>query len=83
MIILVFRHIDDFVNVSRDNETVQQLILRLTADDPDTHRYAIWDKIAEGIGNLQALRLITIVDSRIDGRRRSTTMGYRCSASFC
>jgi hypothetical protein len=63
----IFDHVDDFVNVSRDNETVQHLILRLTdITDPDAHRYAIWDKIAEGIGNLQALREIVFVDVRSD-----------------
>jgi hypothetical protein len=36
------------------------------AADPDAHRYTIWDKIAKGIINLQALREITIVDARID-----------------
>jgi hypothetical protein len=32
------------------------------ATDPDAQRYATWDKIAEGIGNLQALDEIIIVD---------------------
>jgi hypothetical protein len=31
-------------------------------DTSGTHRYAIWDRVAEGIGNLQALRVISIVD---------------------
>jgi hypothetical protein len=60
----IFEIPDAFVNLSRDNETVQHVFLF-----PDTHpdddasgtiRYAIWDKIAEGVGNLQALREITI-----------------------
>jgi hypothetical protein len=29
-------------------------------DASGTHQYAIWEKVAEGIGNLQALREITI-----------------------
>jgi hypothetical protein len=62
---VIFDHVDAFVKLSRDNETVEELLLCLDTD-PDAHRYGIWDKIAEGIGNLQALRLITIVDSRID-----------------
>jgi hypothetical protein len=57
----IFDHVDAFVKLSRDNETVQHVILCLDTD-PDAHRYAIWDKVAEGIGNLQALRFITIAD---------------------
>jgi hypothetical protein len=60
----IFDQVDAFVNHSRDNQTVTEVVLRL-APDPDAHRYAIWDKIAEGIGNLQALRSITIVNSRV------------------
>jgi hypothetical protein len=69
----IFDHLDAFVNLSRENETVQEVVLCIPftdADDdaPGTHRYAIWDKVAEGIGNLQALRKITIVESdSVDG----------------
>jgi hypothetical protein len=62
----IFGHVDVFVNLSRENETVHEVDLWIPATDPDddasgTHdRYAIWDKIAEGIRNLQALRQITI-----------------------
>jgi hypothetical protein len=58
----IFDQADAFVNLSRGNETVEEVDLCL-ATDPDTNRYAIWDKIAEGIGNLQALREITIVEA--------------------
>jgi hypothetical protein len=61
----IFAHADVFVNLSRDNETVEEVYLYLTTD-PDAQRYAIWDKIAEGIGNLQALRKITILDGNND-----------------
>jgi hypothetical protein len=57
----IFEHVDAFVNLSRDNEKVDEICLRLVVDDPDAHRYAKWDKVAEGIGNLQALRTISIV----------------------
>jgi hypothetical protein len=60
----IFDQADAFVNLSRENDTVEDVYLRLSTD-PDAHRYAIWDKIAEGIGNLQALRSISIYD-RID-----------------
>jgi hypothetical protein len=61
----IFAQVDAFVNLSRDNETVEEVMLWLPFIDRDndasgTHRYAIWDKIAEGIGNLQALSQITI-----------------------
>jgi hypothetical protein len=56
----IFEHVDAFVNLSRDNEKVDEVVLCL-ATDPDAHRYAKWDKVAKGIGNLQALRDITIV----------------------
>ena len=63
----IFDHVDVFVNLSRENETVQEVVLWIPSTDPDndapgTHRYAIRANIAEGIGNLQALRKITISD---------------------
>jgi hypothetical protein len=68
----VFDKADAFVNLSRDNKTVEEVYLcpfTYPGDDDDdasgTHRYAIWDKIAEGIGNLQALREITIWDGHV------------------
>jgi hypothetical protein len=61
----MFDHADAFVNLTRDNKTVEEVRLRLDTD-PDAHRYAIWDKIAEGIGNLHALHVIVIVDTSID-----------------
>jgi hypothetical protein len=46
-------------------------IFLFPATDPDdasgTHRYAIWEKVAEGIENLHALREITIWDSNFEG----------------
>jgi hypothetical protein len=60
----IFDHVDAFVNLSRDNETVDEVYLFPFSDPDDdaseTHRYAICDKVAEGIGNLQALREIAI-----------------------
>jgi hypothetical protein len=63
----IFDHVDAFVNMSRDNESVEEVVL-VPFTDPDddtsgTHRYAIWHKIAEGIGNLQELREIIIMDA--------------------
>jgi hypothetical protein len=62
-----FNQADAFVNLSRGNKTVRRLILFPVTDTGDdasrAHRYAIWDKIAEGIGNLQALREISIMHS--------------------
>jgi hypothetical protein len=58
----IFDQVDAFVNLSRGNETVDEVDLCL-ATDPDAHRYAIWDKIAEGIGNLQELLEIAIVEA--------------------
>jgi hypothetical protein len=63
----IFDDVDTFANLSRENETVQDVCL-YPATDPNgdatrAYRHAIWEKIAEGIGNLQALRKITIVDS--------------------
>jgi hypothetical protein len=58
----IFAEVDAFVNLSRENESVEYVTL-CPATDPDAHRYAIWDKIAEGIGNLQALCAIIIVDT--------------------
>jgi hypothetical protein len=53
----IFAHVDAFVNLSRDNETVEQVVLYPATDPGDdasgTHRYAIWDKVAEGIANFQ------------------------------
>jgi hypothetical protein len=57
----IFEHIDAFVSLSRENEIVEEVTLCLSPD-PDAHRYGIWDKIAEGIGNLQGLIMIIIVD---------------------
>jgi hypothetical protein len=61
-------HIDTFVDLSRDNETVKFVTLfipftdRPGDDASGTHdRYAIWESIAEGIGNLQALCEIIIM----------------------
>jgi hypothetical protein len=65
----IFDQVDAFIDLSRDNETVEKVILYPNTDpDADasgTHRYAIWDKIAEGIRNLQALRTITIMDGNV------------------
>jgi hypothetical protein len=64
---VTFDNVDAFVNLSRGNETVQEVVLFPVTDPDDdasgTHRYAIWDKISEGVGNLQALRKITIMYS--------------------
>jgi hypothetical protein len=39
----------------------------LGEDTCGTYRYAVWDKIPEGIGNLQALDVITISDMDDEG----------------
>jgi hypothetical protein len=62
-----FDHVDAFINLSRGNESVEKVSFRLATDSSDdvsgTHdRYDIWDKIAEGVGNFQVLREITIDD---------------------
>jgi hypothetical protein len=66
----IFAHVDAFINMSRENETVQQVVLfpfNDADDDADgTYRYAIWERIAESIGNLQALCEITIMDKIVD-----------------
>jgi hypothetical protein len=60
----LFDHVDAFVNLSQGNDSVKEIILRPFTDPGEdasgTYRYAIWDKIAEGINNLQALSVITI-----------------------
>jgi hypothetical protein len=58
----IFDQVDTFVNLSRGNKTVEEVTLYPYTDSDGTDRYAIWDKIAEGIGNLQALRNINIAD---------------------
>jgi hypothetical protein len=65
---LIFDHVYDFLDLSRDNGTVEKVTLCLPFIDPDneaflTEQYAFWDKIAQGIGNLQALREIVILDA--------------------
>jgi hypothetical protein len=67
----IFEFVDAFVHLTRYNQSVEEVELCLPFIDPDddtswTHRYAIWDKIAEGIGNLQALREIVIWDAIMD-----------------
>jgi hypothetical protein len=62
----VFAHVDAFVNLSRGNESVQEVFLCPFTDPDDDAGYAMWDKAAEGIGNLQELREITIVDSHFE-----------------
>jgi hypothetical protein len=61
-----FDQVDAFVNLSRGNEFVEEVVL-FPFTDPGViylrnQRNAIWEKIAEGIGNLQALSDITICD---------------------
>jgi hypothetical protein len=57
----IFAQLDVFVNLSRENKTVEEVTFDVPVNpDPEDHRYVIWDKIAEGIGNLQALYKITI-----------------------
>jgi hypothetical protein len=65
----IFDHVDVFVNLSRENETVQEVTLCIPSftdpgnDAAETDRYAIWEKVAEGISNLQVLSKIIIHDS--------------------
>jgi hypothetical protein len=63
----IFDQADFFINMSLDNERVQEVFLYAAADPGDgnasgTNTDDIWDKVAEGICNLQALRQITIMD---------------------
>jgi hypothetical protein len=72
LVFMILDHVDTFINLSRDNKTVEKVVLVPVTDPGDdasgTYRHAIWDKIAEGVGNLPALREITIMDSRfVDG----------------
>jgi hypothetical protein len=61
-----FDQADAFVDLSRNNLSVQKVVLfpviDPAGDNAGTHRCSTWDKIAEGIGNLEALREIKIVD---------------------
>jgi hypothetical protein len=71
----IFDHVDAFVELSQGNKTVEEVTLCPATDpaDPDdddddastTQRYTIWDGVATGIGNLQSLNEITIVDARV------------------
>jgi hypothetical protein len=65
----IFDQVDAFVNLSRGNETIQEVVLYPGTDPSDdasgTQRHVIWEKVAEGIGNLQALRKISIRESII------------------
>jgi hypothetical protein len=76
----IFDLADAFVNLSRENETIQTVHLFPVTDTGDdasgNHRYAVWDKIAEGVGNLQALCEISIMHSHAVGHR---TNFYDCS----
>jgi hypothetical protein len=60
----IFDQVDAFANLSRGNELVEQVVLFPFTDPGDdisgNHRYAIWEKIAEGISNLQELNVIRI-----------------------
>jgi hypothetical protein len=71
----IFDQVDAFVNLSRDNKSVMEVYLHPFNPDADasgTYRYAIWDKIAEGIANLQALRGITISDANFEDAEGET-----------
>jgi hypothetical protein len=60
----IFDQVDAFVKLSRGNESVEQVVLlpfTYPGDDiSGNSRYAIWEKVAEGISNFQALSDITI-----------------------
>jgi hypothetical protein len=67
----IFNRVDAFVNQSRNNLSVQEVVLfpvvDPAGDNAGTRRYAIWDKIAEGIGNLRGLDMITVEDANLVG----------------
>jgi hypothetical protein len=71
----IFDQPDAFVKRSRNNQTVEQVVLWIPFIDAGDNvsvsgtndRYAVWEKIAEGIGNLEALRKIEIVHFVVDG----------------
>jgi hypothetical protein len=54
-----FGNDDAFVNLSRGNEIVQEVLLDLSIDPASRTG---WGKVAEGIGNLQALRNIIVLE---------------------
>jgi hypothetical protein len=65
----IFDQVEAFVNLSRGIELVEQVVL-LPFTDPGedvsgTYRYAIWEKVAEGIGNLQELSEIRIEELNV------------------
>jgi hypothetical protein len=67
----IFEHVETFVSLTRGNKSVREVILFLPLTDsgddtPGTHRYAIWERVAEGIGNLQALLHVYIHQSHDD-----------------
>jgi hypothetical protein len=66
----IFDQVDAFVNLSRDNKTVKEVLLYPFTDPPGNDRYNfrydIWEKVAEGIGNLQALRTIVVNSEVVD-----------------
>jgi hypothetical protein len=67
----IFDQADAFVHLSQGNETVQYVLLLPFTDRGDdasgNHRYAIWEKVAKGIGNLKALRKISIYSASAHG----------------
>jgi hypothetical protein len=62
----IFDHVDAFVNLCREDETVQEVVLFPAVDPGDnasgTQRYTK----SKGIGTLQALRAIVIRDRNIE-----------------
>jgi hypothetical protein len=61
----IFKHVDTFVNLSKNDEDVSEVVLYPFADpyndaSPGTHGNAVWKKVAEGIGNLRNLDRIII-----------------------
>jgi hypothetical protein len=55
---LIFDNIDTFVALSRDNNSVEEVILY--PFDSDAGNYEFWDKVGQIVGELVALRTINI-----------------------
>jgi hypothetical protein len=63
---LILDHIDCFVSQSRGNRSVERMFLypyALYGHDDD----AVWDKVGQALGNLQALEGLRISNKKFDG----------------
>jgi hypothetical protein len=58
-------HVDLFVSMTRNNDMVKaaDLYLYVYDDNKDAASYEIWDKVGQGIGNLEALETLHVLVS--------------------